>query len=137
MSSSWLHTHVTEKLERMKRPKIAIIDTGFDDETIVTHWRDRKLQKRLNMLPKGKAECNWKDFWQPKTIPLDIDGHGTAMLSIVHRVAPFADICVARIAGGDEDLKQDAIKTSQNLAKVCSNSRIDNELGVDTTTVGY
>ncbi|EOA90523.1 uncharacterized protein SETTUDRAFT_25785 [Exserohilum turcica Et28A] len=117
MSSSWLHTHVTEKLERMKRPKIAIIDTGFDDETIVTHWRDRKLQKRLNMLPKGKAECNWKDFWQPKTIPLDIDGHGTAMLSIVHRVAPFADICVARIAGGDEDLKQDAIKTSQNLAK--------------------
>jgi len=79
---------------------------------------DRKLKKRLNMLSTTETEKhNWKDYWQSETVPQDNDGHGTAMLSIVHRIAPFADVCVARIAGKDEDLKRYPKRTSGNLAK--------------------
>ncbi|KAI5920979.1 hypothetical protein F4810DRAFT_722919 [Camillea tinctor] len=46
------------------------------------------------------------------------DGHRTAMLSIIHRIAPFADVCVARIAGEDGDLQRNPELTSSNLAKV-------------------
>ena len=51
--------------------------------------------------------------------PKDDDGHGTAMLSLIHRIAPFADICVARIAGKDDDLKNNPQLTSSKLAEVC------------------
>lgn len=82
---------------------------------------DRKLKQRLNMLPRTETkDYNWKDYWQSATMPQDNDGHGTAMLSIVHRIAPFADVCVARIAGKDEDLKSNLKMTSNNLAKVPS-----------------
>lgn len=99
----------------MRRPKIAIIDTGFD---CGARLLDRKLKRRLNMLYTEEVKHNWKDFWQGETVPKDEDGHGTAMLSIVHRIAPFADICVARIASGSNDLKQDPKLTSEKLAEV-------------------
>jgi hypothetical protein len=103
-------------MEMHKRPKIAIIDTGFDSEG---RRIDGKLKPRLNMLPTSSPrDYNWKDYWQSEPVPQDKSGHGTAMLSIIHRVAPFADICVARIAKEDDDLRNDPVKTSQNLAQV-------------------
>lgn len=79
---------------------------------------DRKLRLRLNMNSHSISEYNWKDFWQSDIVPQDDDGHGTAMLSIVHRIAPFANVCVARIASNGEDLKEHPETTSSNLAKV-------------------
>jgi hypothetical protein len=105
-----LQLHVFKEIQNYKRPKIAIIDTGFDSKG------DRKLKSRLNML--SKSNSNWKDYWQFESEPHDSSGHGTAMLSIIHRVAPFADICVARIAKDDDDLRNNPVKTSQNLAQV-------------------
>ena len=99
-----------------KRPKIAIIDTGFDSKARLV---DRKLKLRLNMGDgTQRYQHNWKDFWRSASVPEDDDGHGTAILSVVHRIAPFADICVARIAGKDENLRNDPTTTSKNLAEV-------------------
>ncbi|KAI9766615.1 MAG: hypothetical protein M1840_006426 [Geoglossum simile] len=66
---------------------------------------------------KGHERYHWKDFWKGKEEPLDEDGHGTSMLSIIMRIAPFADVCVARIAGFDKDLGDQATHTSQHLAE--------------------
>ncbi len=73
------------------------------------------------MFSPETRECGWKDFWQSDLEPQDNDGHGTSMLSIIHRIAPFADVCVARIAGKDVDLKKEPKTTSNNLAKVIYN----------------
>ena len=123
MAAAWLkritlsdlHKQVSDGVKTKKRPKIAVIDTGFDPQA---DFVDRQLQMRLNMLKKAQDEYRWKDFWEPGVGPKDTDGHGTAMLSIIHRVAPFADICVARIAGKDEDLTKEPVRTAQNFAKV-------------------
>ncbi|KAF2496437.1 subtilisin-like protein [Lophium mytilinum] len=115
ITNSWLHSHVSDRIKDLKRPKIAIIDTGFDGGS---RFADRKLKQRLNMLSASETgNYNWKDYWKSETVPQDNEGHGTAMLSIIHRIAPFADICVARIAGKDADLKEDPKTTSNNLAK--------------------
>lgn len=116
VTKSWLHGEVSVKVEGFRRPKIAIIDTGFDSGA---RFLNPKLKQRLYMHSGTETKkYNWKDFWQYEAVPNDSHGHGTAMLSIVLRIAPFADICVARIAGTDEDLKRDPEKTSKNLAKV-------------------
>lgn len=107
-----MHYHVSTSFSKSKRPKIAIIDTGFDRDTV-----KGLLKKRLRVVSETDL-WNWKDYWHDKTVPEDENGHGTAMLSLVHRVAPFADVCVARIAGGDNDLKEAPEATSNNLAKV-------------------
>lgn len=60
----------------------------------------------------------WKDFSGSSITPIDNDGHGTAMLSIIYRLAPFADLCVARIAENDNDLRERPGVTSDNLAEV-------------------
>ena len=113
---SWLHHYISKKIEGYKRPKIAIIDTGFDRPLSLM---GNKLRLRLNMgAKKPKDQYNWKDEWKQEVDPLDDDGHGTAMLSIIHQIAPFADICVARIAGKDKDLKDHPSCTSMNLAEV-------------------
>ncbi|KIW21359.1 hypothetical protein PV08_01939 [Exophiala spinifera] len=113
-TNSWLHSHISTQIAKYQRPKIAIIDTGFDGNA---RFVDRKLKLRLNLHSTAGGNHNWRDFWEAKAEPQDDDGHGTAMLSIVHRIAPFADVCVARIAGEDKDLKTNPGKTSNNLAE--------------------
>lgn len=135
ITKSWLHGHVSAEIKDFKRPKIAIIDTGFDGGA---RFVDRKLTKRLTMLSATETKkYNWKDYWKSETVPQDNDGHGTAMLSIVHHIAPFADVCVARIAGEDEDLKRDPKTTRNNLAKVFLQRMIIMYLIADVTVAGY
>jgi hypothetical protein len=133
ITNSWLPSHISANIKGFKRPKIAIIDTGFDRKA---RFVDRRLKQRLNML-SATEKYNWKDYWDVETVPQDNDGHGTAMLSIVHCIAPFADVCVARIAGKDEDLKRDPKKTSNNLAKVFWQRMIITYLIADGTVAGY
>lgn len=82
---------------------------------------NHKLKKRLKMISgmeRTEKNFNWIDYWDSEPVPQDDHGHGTAMVSIFHKVAPFADLCVARIAGKDEDLGDHPEKTGSNLAKV-------------------
>jgi len=93
-----------------KRPKIAIIDTGFDAKA---RWFSHRFKKRLSAI-------HWKDFWDSKESPCDNDGHGTAMLSMILTIAPFSDICVARIAGEGRDLIESREETCAYAADVSS-----------------
>ena len=137
MKKSWLHLYISSEIENAnhKRPKIAIIDTGFNPPpSLFTN----KLKLRLNMGTKtAKEKCNWKDEWKPGAMLQDDDGHGTAMLSIVHQVAPFADICIARIAGKDKDLKDHPEVTSKNLAEVFLQYLRVAQFMADTIGSGY
>jgi hypothetical protein len=121
ITSSKLHLHIDAKLRAtvgaIKRPMIAVIDTGYDS---LSHFISKNKHKsRLNLkYGKDSPQYHWKDFWGNEDAPRDDDGHGTSMLSTVMRVAPFADVCVARVASVDNDLRVQAKRTSDNLAKV-------------------
>ncbi|KAL6822099.1 hypothetical protein J3E69DRAFT_382661 [Trichoderma sp. SZMC 28015] len=67
--------------------KIAVLDTGYDCESAFFHPRIR--QRHL----KG-----WKDLVASSKDPLDENGHGTHTVSLIMKVAPLADIYVARVA---------------------------------------
>lgn len=135
ITTSWLHKHVTDNASDDRRPTIAVIDTGFDSQA---RFVDHKLKRRLGVLSGSNTQNRtWKDCWQSSACPQDEDGHGTAMLSIIHRIAPFANICVARIAAGDQDMKNDPEGTSNNLAKVLELDTTRMEFAADLDLVGY
>ncbi|OQU98196.1 Fungal specific transcription factor domain-containing protein [Cladophialophora immunda] len=134
ITHSWLHNHISSQITKFKRPKIAIIDTGFDGQA---RFVDRKLMLRLNMVPTAEMKYNWKDFWECEVEPQDNDGHGTSMLSLLHRMAPFADVCVARIAGKDEDMRRDPEKTSDKLAKAILWAVEEQEADIVSLSLGW
>lgn len=119
LSTSWLHHYVSVGLEHRRRPKIAIINTGSDSRALFV---DGLLERRLR---NSKKQYNYKDFWDSASIPRDETGHGTAVLSVIHRIVPFADICVARFVSSLEDMKIHPKRTSRNLAQVIS-SQLNN-----------
>ena len=90
------------------RIKIAVLDTGYD-ETAAFIADDEVRRKRI---------AGWKDFSGTETKAVDQDGHGTQVLSLVMKVAPAADIYVARIAKDRPTLKEEGHKISANTAKV-------------------
>ncbi|PFH61507.1 hypothetical protein XA68_17164 [Ophiocordyceps unilateralis] len=91
------------------RIRIAILDTGYDADA--TFCQPPARRNRL---------IKWKDFVDDATLPVDDQGHGTAMLSLAMRVAPAADFCVARVAknyeelGNASDLVTEAIEWAQS-----------------------
>jgi len=86
-----------------RRVRIAILDTGYDDDT--PFFFSPSVQERL----KG-----WKDLVDGSANPQDSHGHGTHLVSLVLKCAPEADIYVARIAAGPDEI----LKSSNNIAKV-------------------
>lgn len=104
-----IHQHraaVTTEHSSHVRIRIAILDTGYDPESILLH-----SQARSNRLKKG----HWKDFVAGSMSPIDEDGHGSCVQSLVMQLAPFADIYVARIARRSEGLET----SEARIAKVC------------------
>lgn len=87
-----------------KRSKIAVLDTGYDANS--DFFDERPRWERI----KG-----WKDFVSASDSRVDTDGHGTFILSLIMKIAPMADVYVARVAAGDEDFPNSA----DNIAKVC------------------
>ncbi|KAI9774754.1 MAG: hypothetical protein M1839_001621 [Geoglossum umbratile] len=106
IKQSSLRRHVSRALnndEAKKRPKVAVIDTGYDaTSSFIGNSQRNRFSPQFG---KADKQYHWKDFWQKKDEPQDEDGHGTSMLSTIIDIAPFADICVARIAGSDSDLR--------------------------------
>jgi hypothetical protein len=99
-----------------RRPKIAIIDSGYDGSAL---WLDRRSKLELEQRDsQTHIVQNWKDFWRTSAQPVDEAGHGTSMLYTLMRNAPFADLCVARIAGNSDHMRRHPAIVSTNLAKV-------------------
>ena len=99
---------------------------------------NQKLIYRLIVPSATKIKkYNWKDYQQSETMPQDNNKHKTAILSIVHYIAPFADICIARIAGKDKDLKRNLKTTNSNLTKVFLQRIKIIYLITNTTIAGY
>lgn len=82
-----------------------MLDTGYDKQAAFFDDENRK--------PRLK---DWRDYVEKDNkIPIDHDGHGTHVLSLLMRMAPAADIFVARIAKNTESLGG----AVENVAKVC------------------
>ena len=88
----------TEHLDT-DRTRIAILDTGFDPSAVFfNRQRKRRLQDWVDYVERN----------QPN--PKDEDGHGTHVLSVLMKVAPGADVFVARVARDTLDLENSAWK---------------------------
>lgn len=74
-----------------KRVKVAILDTGVDMNHNI--FKNKDIRKRIK-----KRE----DFVDGDGDTTDICGHGTHCVAVLNRVAPWADIYVARVAVGFE-----------------------------------
>lgn len=84
-----------------KRVRIAILDTGYDPDTPFFLRRERRI-------------AAWRDWVDADPSPSDFHGHGTHMLGLIMRIAPQADIYVARVAKTPEDLEN-----VERVAEVC------------------
>lgn len=87
----------------IQRTKIAILDTGYYDDS-------QFFSKRKSRLSSG----HWKDFVGDSPAPVDDDGHGTHVLSIAMKIAPSADLCVARVTKNSKDF----VGSHQRIAEV-------------------
>ena len=86
--------HVQEKLpkrakEKDKRTKIAVLDTGID---LTNTWISSK---------RGRIQC-----WPTNKLCEDIDGHGTQVAYLLLRLAPHAQLRIAKVS--NSQLLQDA-----------------------------
>ena len=92
--------------------KIAILDTGIDlEHEDLRNPRAKSFQKGQPVAAKGetpqiKRIKGWKNFCGDENNVdennvQDLDGHGTQVAGIILRLAPRADLYIARICEGD------------------------------------
>jgi hypothetical protein len=91
---------------RYPRVQIVLLDTGYEPKS--SFLDDGNVRDRLQKPPV------WKDFAESSETAVDSDGHGTHLLSLIMRIAPYADLHVARVAKNSKNLKQ----AQENVAKV-------------------
>lgn len=103
LSSQWLSklSNINSYICNLSRPsstrrpvRIAVLDTGYDDQAIFFQNSSRK--RRIK---------KWRDWAENSDIPVDENGHGTHTVALVMKVAPTADIYVARIAKDRSSLR--------------------------------
>ncbi|KAJ8121404.1 hypothetical protein ONZ43_g2133 [Nemania bipapillata] len=100
--------------EKDRRVKVAILDTGFDPKH--RDWENpRALRFRNNQPESDSREARqldrikeFRDFCGDdnkveERDGVDVDGHGTQVTGIILRLAPRADVYVARICEGDKN----------------------------------
>ncbi|KAI5458701.1 peptidase S8/S53 domain-containing protein [Mariannaea sp. PMI_226] len=99
--------------EKDKRVKIAILDTGIDgDHPDFQRPRAKRLTFVDDVIEHADAkgeipQCQritaFKDFCSDSEGEklVDVDGHGTYIAGIILRLAPWADLVVARVCFGD------------------------------------
>lgn len=78
-----------------KRIRIAVLDTGYDPKA--EFFVDRDRNERLR---------GWKDWVTDSAWPRDDEGHGSRVLSLIMKVAPMADVYVARVAKNSNELER-------------------------------
>ena len=85
------------------RIRIAVLDTGYDPNAEFFVNRDRRARLR-----------GWKDCVADSQDPGDEHGHGTRVLSLLMKMAPMADVYVARVAKNSSGLE----RSSESIADV-------------------
>lgn len=101
--------------------KIAVLDTGCDHEAVFFHSPERS----------NRIKC-WKDWVDDSANLEDCDGHGTHAVALAMKMAPAADIFIARVAKDREKLEG----ASDAVAKV-SGMLVDRWKGLANTIRGY
>lgn len=104
-----LHESLPNSLPPGERIRIAVLDTGYDPDAIFFQHRIRR-QKLVR----------WRDWVDNAEDPQDSHGHGTHLVSLIMKVAPEAEICVARVAKDPKDLTG----ASENVAAVSNDNFI-------------
>ena len=89
--------------------RIAILDTGCDPNAPSL------------TLPGRKKIKFWKDFVENTPTPTDDHGHGTHLVTLILQLAPYAELCVARVAKHSEELQhaEDNIVKVRNVLSTC------------------
>ncbi|KAK2590082.1 hypothetical protein QQS21_012243 [Conoideocrella luteorostrata] len=100
--------------ERGRPVRIAVLDTGYDGDTMFFTFKERK--RRI----KG-----WKDYAESSSTPVDSSGHGTHTLALIMKVAPTADIYVARIAKDRAGLQNSADNIAQAITWAATEAEAD------------
>ncbi|KAI1827031.1 peptidase S8/S53 domain-containing protein [Xylaria intraflava] len=103
------------------RIRIAVLDTGYDKDAVFFN-RDRKRRLR-----------GWRDYVEDQPYPMDEDGHGTHVLSVLMKVAPAADIFVARVTRDTPDLQH----ATANIARAIEWAWKDCQANVITMSFGF
>lgn len=101
--------HFNQELTRSSLPtapvriRIAVLDTGCNDNApfFLSPENDFRLRK-------------WKDWVNDSDGFEDCHGHGTHLTSLIMKIAPQAEICVARVAKDPKDI----LGASENVAQV-------------------
>ncbi|KAK1069433.1 hypothetical protein LTR33_010906, partial [Friedmanniomyces endolithicus] len=101
------------------RTKIAILDTRYDPDSLF-----------FASLPRQKRIKGWKDFVDGSAAQ-DMDGHGTHVLSTAMKIAPYADVYVARVAKDDADFTQSRERIAQAVRWAVK------EMGVDIVSMSF
>ncbi|KAL0943204.1 putative subtilisin [Colletotrichum truncatum] len=76
-----------QTLTPVQSPRVAILDTGFDEEGVFFTAPGRRQKIK-----------GWKDYVANSEVPTDENGHGSHCTAIIMKIAPQATIYVARIA---------------------------------------
>lgn len=82
--------------------RIAVLDTGYDDEAVFFQLPTRRRRVR-----------QWKDFHGDSEDPVDGNGHGTHTAALIMKVAPTADIYIARVTQDRATLRNCASKVAE------------------------
>lgn len=86
--------------------KIAILDTGYDGNA--PSFCNPGLSQRMR---------GWRDFVSGSPTPVDSDGHGTHLTTLLLQMALSAEIYVARVAENSRGLAS----AEGNISQVSSN----------------
>ncbi|KAL7930206.1 hypothetical protein V8C35DRAFT_313804 [Trichoderma chlorosporum] len=104
------------------RVRIAILDTGCDDDSPFFH-----LSSNVSRL-KG-----WKDYVGGSEERLDKHGHGTHLASLIMDIAIDAEVYIARIAADATELST----TNENVAKAIGWASTEWKVDIITMSFGY
>ncbi|KAK3382918.1 hypothetical protein B0T24DRAFT_645438 [Lasiosphaeria ovina] len=123
-SDSWLEqvAVLNQMLKRERRKasargtpfKIAILDTGYDENASAfdVHGRSRKIKA-------------WKDFISRSPNPVDTDGHGTHLLTLLLQLECPANIYVARVTESSKTLKSAERSIAEAIRTAASEWDVD------------
>ncbi|KAL1617277.1 hypothetical protein SLS56_011048 [Neofusicoccum ribis] len=101
--------------------KIAVLDTGcsLDSPIFLMEGQEARLKDR------------WKDWVESSPKPTDENGHGNRIVSLLLRIAPNAEIFVARVAKNPRSLQ----KSDSRIAQAIRHAAL--EWGVDIISVSF
>ncbi|KAI0906589.1 peptidase S8/S53 domain-containing protein [Ustulina deusta] len=118
-----VHVLVLIKKElKEKRIRIAVLDTGYDPDAVFFNKdRKRRLRSWRNYIEEDQPHANGED------------GHGTHVVSVLMKVAPAADIFVARVTQDATDLQN----ASGNIAQAIKWAWKDCKANIITMSFGF